>query len=245
MDLPGKRIADAGIYLREPAVPKEYFVEASQIIRDSIMGDGLHLLDVGCAAGAFIRYLTQELPQHEYSGLDTSTRLISAAERVNPAAEFRVGDVGDESSWDARSADVVTMFGTLNCMDDAGPALANLVHWTRDGGVVVLMDMMNPDPIDVLTRYRRAENWADEWERGWNVHSKQSLDRLLCQMPRVREWSYRDFLISIDLPKREDVMRTWTIKTDTKPRQLVNGASQLVNHYFLILRIRDERADDL
>jgi 2-polyprenyl-3-methyl-5-hydroxy-6-metoxy-1,4-benzoquinol methylase len=191
---------------------------------------------VGCASGEFIQYLGATQPGLlKCTGLDVSDRLVSLARKRCPAASFRVADITKDEIGAAY--DIITMFGVLNCLDNGTEPLGKLLSAARPKGCVLLLDFINADPIDVLTRYRRAD--ADGvWERGWNIYSRVTLDRFLRASTAVANWSYERFQISFDLPKREDTMRTWTIAIEGNPRQLVNGACQLVNLEFLIVEMK-------
>jgi hypothetical protein len=43
------------------------------------------------------------------------------------------------------------------------------------------------------------------------------------------------------IPKRNDPMRTWAIKTEEKPFQTINGASQLINMKAVHIRVNEVR----
>ncbi|WP_367606905.1 trans-aconitate 2-methyltransferase [Legionella sp. W05-934-2] len=239
--LVGERIADDGIYLSEDRRKntKDIFIEAVKIINNRktiCLSDTI--LDIGCATGEFIHYFKSFCPNNSFIGLDVSASLINEAKRRDPDSAYITGNIEDQHCFHAAGANVITMFGVLDCLDDPDLILNNLIKWTKNDGLILILDMFNNDPIDVLTRYKRADQNPFTWECGWNIHSKYTLSKILENHERVSRFEFKPFTLSIELPKKEDPMRTWTIKTENNSRQLINGASQLVNLEFIVIETK-------
>lgn len=241
MSLTGDRIADDPIYLNEDrsAEPKEIF----KFVRDAIAADergpGTKLCDVGCATGEFLDFLSRCFSDFSLYGLDVSAPMIADASKRFPKISFRVASAIDPSAFTEPEYDVTTSIGVLSCFDaeDAETMIRNLVACTRDGGSVFLSSKFNPDPVDVLMRYRRAgQDAAEQWETGWNIYSQSTVDGLLASSQRDLSWSWKPFRLPFALPKRDDPMRAWTMETAEDPNQQINGACQLL--YFDLLHIR-------
>lgn len=235
--LPGTRSADEAIYLAEDRRerPKQVFVEMADLIAERQWRADTRLLDVGCATGELITYLRDRFPDFRLSGMDISPPMIEVARSRNPEAEFHCGNVEVADSYPPKTADIVLMSGVLDIFDEARPAISNLVQWTAPGGRVIILDITNDEPVDVIVRHRRVGERAGPWELGWNIFSKAGLELILRGLPRVKAWRFAPFGMPFALPKREDPMRTWTMATEHNPFQLVNGARQLVDLSFLIV----------
>lgn len=228
----GHRVADDDVYLNETYFenPKEIHKFVGNLVAEEGRSAPCHLLDVGCAIGERIHYMQQRFPTFAYTGMDVSTAMIERAGALNPRADFRLGSVLDPGAIPERAYDIVICGGVLAIFDDIAGPIHNLVSRAREGGSVYLSDTFNNDPIDVIMRYRRvSEEGGGDWEIGWNVFSKITVERLLRATGRVGALSWHDFRLPFDLPKRADVMRTWTLRTENNPHQIVNGAAQILD----------------
>jgi SAM-dependent methyltransferase len=78
---------------------------------------GSRILDLGCGPGELLSHLPDSV---SYLGVDVSREYIGRAqERFAERAEFRVGDATAVDN-DLRDFDLVTAFGVLHHLDDAG-----------------------------------------------------------------------------------------------------------------------------
>ena len=195
---------------------------------------------MGCATGDLLHFLRQKYPDCGLAGLDVSSAMIEEAQRRFPEAQFVCGNVKEARCFSGGQFDVVTMSGVLNCIDEPKPIVDNLVHWARPGGRVIILDMVNRFPVDVLVRHRRVEpdGRPGEWERGWNYFSETTLRTLLENNRKVVDLRIVPFMMPFPLSQRADPMRTWTFPTSEAEHQLVNGARQLVDLSFVDVRIR-------
>ncbi|MFF9002125.1 class I SAM-dependent methyltransferase [Streptomyces achromogenes] len=155
-------------------------------------GDGLTLLDIGCANGAFLDYLASRRPTARCSGLDALPELVAYARRQVPAASFSVGDITDGASLPTGKFSVVTMLTLHSHFDSLDPWLENLLGLIADGGRAVLFGPFNPQPVDVLVRLRAAEGEPSEWTCGWNVHSRHSFAARL--RATGRRFAFHDYV---------------------------------------------------
>jgi SAM-dependent methyltransferase len=236
--LEGVRVADDELYLREARFdePKESFKFLRRLLSEARPAAGGVLADLGCATGELIYYLAGEFPALRFHGIDISEALIARARQMVPAASFATGSLDDPKAGEAEAFEYCTMSGVLCCFDDPLPVLANTLRWLKPGGTALIFDAFNDYPVDVILRYRRADRMDAPWEKGWNVFARQSIDRFLGESRSVAQWDYLPFRMPIQIEKRGDPMRTWTIETADNPHQIVNGASQLVD--LSVLRIR-------
>jgi SAM-dependent methyltransferase len=241
-NLKGKRLADELIYLKEQRYdePKEIFKFIGQKIklRISSIGNDVRLLDVGCATGELIYYFKTLFKNVHFAGLDVSPKLIEAARNKVPDVEFYCKSIFDSSFFAEKKWHFVICCGVLSIFDDIKPALKNLLSCTLPKGSVYIAGAFNEDPVDVIMRYRLATEINSEWQTGWNIFSTETYERILKDFDLDIDWEWYDFKMPFAIPKRSDPMRTWTIRTESNPYQLVNGASQLINMKLLEIHIR-------
>lgn len=235
------RIADEGIYLNEDRYdkPKELFKEIGRLIKSYGLPEDFHICDVGCATGEFLYYITTRFPKCIRAGLDISPNLVAAAKKALPDTEFIVGSITGKNSFRSRQYDVMTCIGILPCLDDPAPALLNLLSATKKGGKIIVAGAYNEDPIDVVMRYRRADQDESPWESGWNIPSCHTMEKILRESGYAVEVGWRNFTMPFPVERRADPMRSWTTQVGPEPHFLINGACQLLHMKILQVSIHD------
>lgn len=235
----GVRIADDPIYLNEDRYdkPKELFKFIAALLSDR--GARGALLDVGCATGELVYYLRKTLSGVEkFAGFDISPAMVAEAKHNVPGAEFAVADILEPAMFAQRAFDVVTCSGVVSCFDDVKVPFMNLLSVAKPDATICIYTVVNDDPIDVIMRYRRADRPDAPMEVGWNIFSRLTLERILQESGYDLRWAWHPFEMPFELPKRPgDPMRTWTIRTEEKPFQTVNGACQLINGQVLVISV--------
>ena len=235
-----RRTADDAIYVGENryAEPKEIFKFLGQRIAPYARKDA-SFLDVGCAAGELLYYVHGQFTELQLWGVDVSELMLAKAREHVPTAVFERRDILSAPCPTDRQYDIVTCVGVVQIFDDLHVPLKNLVSRVRPGGVLFVEGIVNPHPIDVIVRYRTVDPEYSAWEPGWNLWSTITFDRVLNNIDGV-EWQWHDFRLPFAVPKKPDPMRTWTIRTEENPFQLVNGASQLITTKVLEVRVKEE-----
>lgn len=230
MSMDGKRVADDGIYLdgKDIERPKEIFIFLGNLLEALTPPKPISILDAGCAAGAYVHYLNTRFPQHKTTGMDVSPALVDRARVDVPDSDFFLGSLLNPDDFTGMAFDVVSCSGVLSIFDEVKTPLTNLLSCTKEGGSVYINTIINDDPIDVLMRYRRSAEQGD-WEIGWNIFSKHTIEETLRSFGGDLSWAWHPFQLPFDLEKKPDPMRTWTIQTESHPHQLVNGACQMIN----------------
>ena len=70
-----------------------------------------------------------------------------------------------------------------------------------------------------------------DWERGWNIYSERTVRGWM--RDNTSELRFHPFVPDVDLPPREDPVRTWTFRDEHGQRLLTNGLRLLVGLQFL------------
>lgn len=221
-----KDLVSDQFYLQESSAgnTKEYFEYVLARISKQLPQAGqFSAIDVGCAAGDFIRRAKEVLRSTDsrrvvWHGADLSEEMISAARIGNEEGSFYRFDFTKDRL--PESYDVITLFGTLEYSADAG-VLRGLIQSLRPGGVLHVITPLNPDPVDVVVKSTSPDR---TWEKSYYLHSVETVQtvcRDVAARVNVSEW-----VCSLDLPRREDPLRSWTVKVDGK-RVAINGCSVL------------------
>jgi SAM-dependent methyltransferase len=216
--------------------PLEIFKACGQFV--SVRPTSEPVLDVGCAAGEFLYYLKATYPQHSYQGLDLLPELFQKANSMLGGG-VKVGSVLDRSNFEGKRFDQVFMLNAHMIFDDLKSLLENLIYWCRPGGQVIIAGAFNPDPADVWIRYRLSDGPINgDLETGWNIHSIATVGRLIDGLVGVGAYEVLPFHVPIDIQKDPaDFLRQRTIKDDEGRRWLVNGLSQLVQMYIVMINV--------
>jgi SAM-dependent methyltransferase len=228
-----------GHYLAEgwSREPKESFKALAAIAEREGAFDAREALDVGCATGELIGYLATLVPGCRFTGVDVGKDLLAEAGRLLPRAEFVAASVLDLPPALAGRFDLVTAIGCMSIFDETeiGRFWDSLLAATRPGGLVIVLAPMNEFGVDTMIRHRkRIAEEPGAWETGWNVFAHETIAELLAA--RGCRPSFERFQIPIDLPRRPDPVRTWTMPRPDGGRQLTNGLKLLVDHWFTIVR---------
>jgi len=215
-------------YKTEPrSEPKQVFKEISKLISGIAKPSDrkLHLLDVGCATGDLLGYLSANHgTEYTLKGLELLVPLIEEAKRRNPGIDIKDGTVENRNTFDAQSFDVVTVLGVIQIFDEVEQIIANLISWTRPHGRVLVHGLFNPYPVDVLIKYRNVDgpDHDNNFQNGWNIISQETF-RLLATRNGAKGVKYHPFEMNIDIAQKLDPVRSWTEILPNGKRQIVNG----------------------
>jgi trans-aconitate methyltransferase len=224
------------LYLNEDRrqTPKEYFKFIWKHSESFIQSHQKPvILDVGCATGEFLWYLSQVCKDAELYGMDPVPELIERAEKTQPNCHFFTGNIVNREGAPKKKFDAVFMLGVHSIFDDYKPWIDNLLRLVKPTGRIYVFGMFNPYPIDVLVKARRSLN-DGPWEPGWNVFSCATLSDYLRKCNAVVK--FIPWKINIDIPQNhEDLLRSWTFKAEDGSRLVVNGTRVL--HDFHVMEI--------
>ena len=218
--------------------PKEMFIWLVGKLKET----GIELksiLDVGAAAGGFLRFAHESFPNAELVGVEYDDELVLLGNVDNPPFTLKRGDAYklDEQSF---HYDAVLMTGTHSIFDDFRPAFSETIRATKDGGYVLITGLFNDYPIDARIKWRYSDD-AGGWQSGYNLFSKESVARYLNAQPRVADFSFEKFIINLDIDPRDDPIRSWTRMNSNGTRELINGIMPL-NIELLMIRVGNQWA---
>jgi len=150
-----------GLYLQHGDAPQslDWSGAITQQRRFAILTEGLDLsgrrvLDVGCGLGHLADWLQHRGVAAQYTGLDLTPDLLSAAAMRHPQHRFVQGSVLDASVLAGEHFDVVLSSGLFYTYPDGG------ISWLRD--VVTRMWAWTDDVL----AFNSLSSWADRHEPG-------------------------------------------------------------------------------
>lgn len=200
---------------------KDSFVEIANRIVPGFEGS---IIDVGCATGAFPRFLKIRFPKAQIYGAEYLQSLREKATQSFPDIEFIYGNVLDRHSIE-KQFDIVTLAGVLCIFDDYHSVLANTLSWVKPGGKLILHNMVSEYDYDIFIKYSPSQLYFDEssLENGWNIISQKSL-RLVVEKNDAVISSLDVFNIRSEISKDPaDAMRSWTEKNQLNGLDIYNA----------------------
>ena len=212
--------------------PKEYFKKAGSILTKEMssrdINHKLDFLDIGCAAGDFLRYIdsiTNKKHSINFFGSDVMHQLIEESKKRFPKGRFEYSDLSKkkvnlENIFNTQF-DFISMLSVHMIFDELF-WIKNIVKSLKGGGLAIIWGLFNPYPYDLIMRVKKSGE--DHYEPGWNVHSKKSILQS-CKSLNV-DCKFIDFQPDIDLNRDpEDGLRSWSLKVDS-----VNKANSIENN---------------
>ena len=117
------------------------------------------LLDIGCGTGFFLAELEERHPGSV--GFDISHEMLKVSEQYIPGAKLVCGDA-EHMPFAAGRFDVVFCKGSLHHMRDHIGFLSDCRRTLRDGGVLIMSEPCNDNPIIRVARalmYRKSKHF--------------------------------------------------------------------------------------
>ena len=209
--------------------PREFF-EFLVRLAEAQLSAGSTVLDVGCAAGAFLYYLRSLYPGLSLTGIDVSPQFLAKAIRTVPDARFSVGDIYTGDQLPTERFEVVFMNGVNYLFSQYELWLSNLLSLTK--GSAFVYGIFNSEDLDVYATVRRSGDKSSVTP--WNFISEKSISMFLDSIG-VRHRFFR-WALPIENPRvHPDPMRSWTIETKDSGYLVINGTQMI--HRFAVLRI--------
>ena len=196
------------------------------------------ICDFGCAAGEFLFYLNKKNPKNEYTGIDIRQDLLEKAKQYIPEANFRQGSVLNKKVSKKNFFDISFLIGVHPIFDNFEECFSNLIYWTRSKGEIFICDMFNPNPVDVIIKYRLSKNYKiNTFESGWNIFSKKSVINFLTKNKKVKSYKFEEFIMPFHLKRQKDPVRSWTVDMNKK-KVMVNGLSIIQPQTLLKIKLK-------
>jgi SAM-dependent methyltransferase len=233
-EMQNAKYARTSVYAGRPTEPKHLFKCVGERLKDAKLD---RVLDVGCAAGELLGYLTSVLPVKTAVGVDIDPMLTSLGKERYPHVDFETGSFLDNNVLASQTFDAITMVGVFSVFDDPKLVLDKTIHLTADGGKAVIVSIFNEFDVDVLIRWKYSDK--DNYNPGYNHFSKSTISQILSDNARVKGFSFEKFELPFDLAKNpDDPIRSWTEKDVNGKRILFNGLGMEINLQFLEINLK-------
>ncbi|WED41907.1 class I SAM-dependent methyltransferase [Legionella cardiaca] len=218
--------------------PKEIFKFLEHYLSQEKRNKHTSLLDVGCATGELIHFLSRHHPEFQFTGVDIFDDLIHQCQELQPEKKFLKASILELPASLEQQFDVITVVGVLTIFDEEELPLFfnNLFRACRSNASIYILSPFNEYGVDCEIKHRkRQQGKRGNWEKGWNIFSKETIIEHIEN--HAQSWSFHPFKLPFNLSQKEDPIRTWTIETESNKRQLTNGLKLLVDHYLLKISV--------
>tara|TARA_B110000238_G_scaffold113876_1_gene123588 strand:+ start:4689 stop:5399 length:711 start_codon:yes stop_codon:yes gene_type:complete len=196
------------------------------------------ICDFGCATGDFLFYLNKIKPENEYTGIDIKQNVLNKAKKYLPEVNFKRGSVLNKKIKKENSFDLSFLIGVHPAFDSFEECFSNLIYWTKPKGEIFICDLFNPDPVDVLVKYRLSKNYKiNSFEAGWNIFSHVSIKNFLKKNKKVKSCSFEEFYMPFHLKRQKNPIRSWTMSMNKK-KVMVNGLSIIQRQSILRIKLK-------
>jgi len=206
---------------------KASFIEIIHLLRNRYEGRPVSVVDFGCANGAFLHHAGLELNIRRSVGIDISDELIGLARSRLPESELHVEDFKNVGCLSLGKFDVCVCLGTLCLFDDPEVPLKVICQHLEPEGIGIIYDLVNPYPVDVQMRFRRHGEAG--WKPAYNVKCGESWQTLIRSVDPNLQVKVSRFDMPYPIEKTSNVMRSWTIKTQSNDNQIISGTGQLLD----------------
>lgn len=217
--------------------PKESFKAFKDILAPRMNFNSLSVLDVGCATGELLNFLAGEIECPTLVGVDVAPELLDVGRRLLPSARFENASALNLTATLKTQFDLVCAFGCMSIFDETQiePFWDNVLGVTKPGGYAVVFAPLNEFGVDTMIRHRkRMDDKIGVWETGWNIFSHETIREVI--EARGASVEFVHFELPLRLDQNVDPVRTWTLATENRDLQLVNGLKLLIDHYFIVVR---------
>ncbi len=217
---------------RLPREPKYHELELLDLISKRHPGFHDNMLDIGCAAGAFIELMSTKFPEAHYTGFDVSAELIELAKKKLTKLNHKF-IVGDALTFSPEvKYEIIIASGVLSIFEKSEEPLTKWLSWLDEKGVLYLFGRFNSRDIDTIIRFRNNKTGGD-WEGGLTAYSVHTVRSFLAKNGYKCE--FIRFVLPIALSESDDPIRTFTRTTTDGELLVLNGANLIAEYFFLII----------
>lgn len=198
-----------------------------------------HVLDIGCATGALIAYLSARFPKFCFRGLDPAEELLVIAKEKLPNIDFDTGSAERLCEIYQEKFDLLLCFGVIGILDDisAKTVFEQMISICKSPGCIYVFSQFNEFDIDVMVKHRNSKeaHFGAEWAVGWNIYSIKTIELWLEN--KVKGIKFINFDMPLRLPMQPNPVRSWTIDVGGGKLQLTNGLKLLIDLKFCEIKV--------
>ena len=219
--------SDSEAYTKKAKRKKEIFYQILKIIKKHYKKNiDLEFLDIGCADGNLINFLSKEYINSKFHGIDIAKNLIKKNINTNNNKFF----LGDYKKFNKKNKyDVVIAIGVAGYVDNTTVLIKDLLKFVKKGGFIILEGGINFNGYDVHIKFRHHKSKKSKWETGFNSTSSKYVESYLKTNKLDFKYFNWDFPISIKYSKEDSKIRNRTMKDENGKFWIFNGLNYITH----------------
>ena len=197
-------------------------------------------LDVGCANGEFLYFLSSENPNIEFLGVDITPEFIAVAKELNvnqQNVEFQIQDIFDTPP--EVQYEVVSCLGTFQIFPNPERLLNTLVDRVAPNGQLIISARFNPHDVSAVITYKddSTEAGRNIWRCDFNIHSEYWISEMLSKRSDIKNFYFQYPIMDTQIPKKDNAphINMWTIDRPDQGFDITNGMKANFNPSFLVI----------
>ena len=204
--------------------------------------NNIKIIDFGGAEAALAYYLLKKNPNFQITNLEYDKKLVNLSRKNVPDCITINGDINNCPKIKSNNFDVVVCLGVISIFDDFRPAINEMLRVAKKGGLIIINNMWNSFPIDLLIKVRHSRSDSqskfNNWESGWNMISINTISKFLKHNKKVKKFFFKKVIMKKDLfRKKDNLLRSWTQKDKYGKRYHFNGIGRLLDKRLLMIQI--------
>jgi 2-polyprenyl-3-methyl-5-hydroxy-6-metoxy-1,4-benzoquinol methylase len=212
--------------------PKESHKLLYKILKKRISKNkNYELLDVGCANGELLYFLSQKFSNIKFYGADVRKDLINLAKKkLSQNIYLKQCDYNKKSL--NKKFDIIICSGVISIFDKLDIFFKNIKNNLKKNSTLFLFSTFNEYDYDIMLSYKDMNSKIKNYQSGWNIWSLKTIK----QNFKKKKITKYPFKIGFDVKKnKKDLVRVWTTKINKK-RHFTNALLTILNQMWLEIR---------
>lgn len=221
--------------------PKEYFkMVYKNIIEDFNLCKIDNIVDIGCATGDFLYFLSENLketfPKVSLWGVDSFKELLNIAKQRLPNCNFIEGNILLDlhindlilNLNNKKEINIICMMGVINLFNEFEIWINNILKLINDKGVCYIFGVFNSYSYDLSLNFESMNG-----KKG--TYYINSIEKISKYLDSIKiKYEFLPFKLNINiLPNSNNYLRSWTIPLKNGENGVINGL-QLWHEFYLL-----------
>ena len=188
----------------------------------------LKLLDIGCATGELIYFLSKNTKNINFYGTDIRGDLLKKAKKNCNEATFKKLNFEKKIKFNDKF-DIIIIIGVLSIFDNLDIFFENLKNISKKKTIIYIGGHFNNYDYNVKVYYNDLKLKKNIYQTGWTVWSVKSIKKYL----KNKKFKQHNLIMPFDIKqKKNDLMRSWTIKINN--RRFFTNATTIIQNQMLL-----------
>ena len=201
----------------------------------------LVFLDIGCANGALIDFISNKIQSWNFVGTEIENDFVNLCKKNIKNCSFYLDNLKNKPNKNLPLGDILYLSGVHSHFDDPKVYLDGAIRRCKKKGIIIIHGLFNPYKVDLVIRYKKSEDYNLQTRKvdqtGWNMFSIESISKILNKNNSVSKFKFKKLVFPTTLKVKfnnDNHIRSWNKRIDKK-NFFVNGLNLVQHQYFLII----------